>query len=147
ENADCVVVIRTEKQIRNVNTFSVSLESLKSNRENYEELIEKFPVVIDDVPQTKEQLKKFDNTKIQSMYLEIIHVAKNETIYHHPTKPVDHEVKQETQTVNDPTAKENERTIKNGERLNGNTLDNHPIPACREKLRIYNRWGILPYES
>src|SRR5690554_2493197 len=67
ENTDCVVVIRTEKQIRNVNTFSVSPESLKSNRENYEELIEKFPVVIDDVPQTKEQLKKFDNTKIQSI--------------------------------------------------------------------------------
>lgn len=147
ENTDCVVVIRTEKQIRNVNTFSVSPESLKSNRENYEELIEKFPVVIDDVPQTKEQLKKFDNTKIQSMYLEIIHGTKNETIYHLSTKPVDYDVEHEKKRVKERAAKENYITNKNGESVNGKSLDNLEIPEGFEKISIYNRWGNLVYES
>lgn len=146
ENADCVVVIRTEKQIRNVNTFSVSPESLKSNRENYEELIEKFPVVIDDVPQTKEQLKKFDNTKIQSMYLEIIHGTKNETIYHLSTKPIDYDV-DEKKRVEERAAKENYVTNKNGESVNAESLDNLEIFEGFEKISIYNRWGNLVYES
>lgn len=47
--------------------LSFNAETLKTNKEVFNEVAEKFPVIIDGVPFSKKQLKKFDNSKIQSM--------------------------------------------------------------------------------
>lgn len=46
---------------------SFNAETLKTNRKFFDEVVSKFPVIIDSVPFNKKQLKKFDNNKIQSM--------------------------------------------------------------------------------
>jgi len=47
--------------------LSFNAETLKTNKEVFNEVAAKFPVIIDGVPFSKKQLKKFDNSKIQSM--------------------------------------------------------------------------------
>jgi len=47
--------------------LSFNAETLKTNKEVFNEVVAKFPIVIDGVPFSKKQLKKFDNSKIQSM--------------------------------------------------------------------------------
>ncbi|WCM43092.1 hypothetical protein MG290_05320 [Flavobacterium sp. CBA20B-1] len=46
---------------------SFNAETLKTNRQVFDEVVSKFPVIIDGVAFSKKQLKNFDNSKIQSM--------------------------------------------------------------------------------
>ncbi|UUV20559.1 M56 family metallopeptidase [Paenimyroides aestuarii] len=50
---------------------SFNAETLKTNRQVFDEVVSKFPVIIDGVAFSKKQLKNFDNSKIQSMSLNL----------------------------------------------------------------------------
>ncbi|HLW63525.1 MAG TPA: hypothetical protein VKY33_09020, partial [Flavobacterium sp.] len=64
---------------------------LREDRKLFEEVTKKYPIVIDDVPMNKKQLKKFDNSKIQSMSIRLNMIGKDEnsTVYLY-TKPIAH---------------------------------------------------------
>src|SRR5690554_2235299 len=66
-NADNVVIIKTKKQIKDINQFSFNADILREDRKIFDEVAERYPIVIDNGLMTKEQLKEFDNSKIQSM--------------------------------------------------------------------------------
>src|SRR5690606_37517640 len=60
----------------NKNQFSFNTETLKSDRKVFDEVVKRYPITIDEVPMTKKQLKKFDNSKIQSMNLDLNQTGK-----------------------------------------------------------------------
>jgi len=86
---------RTENEDGSITIkYNFTAENLKADRKIYDALIEEFPVSIDDVPQTKEQLEKFDNTKIQSVNLVIMRNRDNDIAYNISTKSLKYDEKE-----------------------------------------------------
>src|SRR5690554_1184448 len=78
-NADNVVIIKTKKQIKDINQFSFNADLLREDRKVFDEVAERYPIVIDNVPMTKEELKVFDNSKVQSMSISLDMTGKEQS--------------------------------------------------------------------
>src|SRR5690606_24945701 len=74
EKAETAVVVIDEVETQN--QFSFNVETLKSDRKVFDEVVKRYPITVDEVPMTKKQLKQFDNSKIQSMSLYINQTGK-----------------------------------------------------------------------
>src|SRR5690606_14828663 len=61
---------------KNNETLSFDVDVLRTNRKVFNEVSEKFPIVVDDKLMSREDLKKFDNTTIKSMNINIDHTGK-----------------------------------------------------------------------
>src|SRR5690554_6843788 len=74
-----------------INEFIFNADLLREDRKLFEEVTKKYPIVIDDVPMNKKQLKAFDNSKIQSMSIRLNMTGKEENstvyLYTKPTSP------------------------------------------------------------
>lgn len=58
------------------NKLSFDAETLKTNRKVFDEVVKRYPIVVDHIPLTKKQLKQFDNSTIQSMNWDIDQTGK-----------------------------------------------------------------------
>lgn len=58
------------------NKLSFDAETLKTNRKVFDEVVKRYPIVVDNIPLTKKQLKQFDNSTIQSMNWDIDQTGK-----------------------------------------------------------------------
>ncbi len=74
EKVETAVVVIDEVETQN--QFSFNAETLKLDRKVFDEVVKRYPITVDEVPMTKKQLKKFDNSKIQSMSLDINQTGK-----------------------------------------------------------------------
>src|SRR5690606_26559422 len=74
EKVETAVVVIDEVETQN--QFSFNVETLKSDRKVFDEVVKRYPITVDEVPMTKKQLKQFDNSKIQSMSLYISQTGK-----------------------------------------------------------------------
>ncbi len=61
---------------KNNETLSFDVDVLRTNRKVFNEVSGKFPIVVDDKLMSREDLKKFDNTTIKSMNINIDHTGK-----------------------------------------------------------------------
>lgn len=76
ENADNIIIIKTKKNLKNADTLSFDAETLKTNRKVFDEVVKRYPIVVDHIPLNKKQLKQFDNSTIQSMNWDIDQTGK-----------------------------------------------------------------------
>lgn len=58
------------------NKLSFDAETLRTNRKVFDEVVKRYPIVVDNIPLTKKQLKQFDNSTIQSMNWDIDQTGK-----------------------------------------------------------------------
>src|SRR5690554_5043651 len=138
-NADNVVIIKTKKQIKGINQFSFNADLLREDRKVFDEVAERYPIVIDNVPMTKEELKVFDNSKFQSMSISLDMTGKEQsTIVYLSTKPTSYnslELKETYINGNKATEeelrkhieKENSKAINNTRRENISILESIKI--------------------
>src|SRR5690554_6685253 len=138
-NADNVVIIKTKKQIKDINQFSFNADLLREDRKVFDEVAERYPIVIDNVPMTKEELKVFDNSKVQSMSISLDMTGKEQsTIVYLYTKPTSYnslELKETYINGNKATEeelrkhieKENSKAINNTRRENISILESIKI--------------------
>src|SRR5690554_3288389 len=138
-NADNVVIIKTKKQIKDINQFSFNADLLREDRKVFDEVAERYPIVIDNVPMTKEELKVFDNSKVQSMSIGLDMTGKEQsTIVYLSTKPTSYnslELKETYINGNKATEeelrkhieKENSKAINNTRRENISILESIKI--------------------
>src|SRR5690554_4754425 len=138
-NADNVVIIKTKKQIKDINQFSFNADILREDRKIFDEVAERYPIVIDNGLMTKEQLKEFDNSKIQSMSIGLDMTGKEQsTIVYLSTKPTSYnslELKETYINGNKATEeelrkhieKENSKAINNTRRENISILESIKI--------------------
>lgn len=57
--------------------LSFNAEALRTDRKVFNKVIKKHPIIVDNIPLTKKQLKQFDNSKIKSMSLKPDETGKN----------------------------------------------------------------------
>src|SRR5690606_13981943 len=57
--------------------LSFNAETLRTDRKVFNKVIKKHPIIVDNIPLTKKQLKQFDNSKIKSMSLKPDETGKN----------------------------------------------------------------------
>lgn len=138
-NADNVVIIKTKKQIKDINQFTFNADILREDRKVFDEVAERYPIVIDNGLMTKEQLKEFDNSKIQSMRINLDMTGKKQsTIVYLSTKPTSYtslDLKEIYINGNKATEeelrkhieKENSKAINNTERENISILESIKI--------------------
>src|SRR5690606_40388667 len=74
EESETVNIVLDETKTQN--QFSFNAETLKTDRKVFDEVVKRYSITVDDVPMTKKQLEKFDNSKIQSMSLDINQTGK-----------------------------------------------------------------------
>lgn len=81
-------LMKTIEDKKNINEFTFNADLLREDRKLFDEVAERYPMVIDDVPMNKKQLKEFDHTKIQSMSIRLNMTGKEEiTTVYLSTKP------------------------------------------------------------
>src|SRR5690606_7296739 len=79
--------MKTIEDEKNINKFTFNADLLREDRKLFDEVAERYSMVIDDVPMNKKQLKEFDHTKIQSMSIRLNMTGKEEnTIVYLSTK-------------------------------------------------------------
>src|SRR5690606_35234271 len=81
--ANDTALMKTIEDEKNINKFTSNADVLREDRKLFDEVAERYPMVIDDVPMNKKQLKEFDHTKIQSMSIRLNMTGKEEntTVY------------------------------------------------------------------
>lgn len=81
--ANDTALMKTIEDEKNINKFTFNADLLRKDRKLFDEVAERYPMVIDDVPMNKKQLKEFDHTKIQSMSIRLNMTGKEEntTVY------------------------------------------------------------------
>lgn len=138
-NADNVVIIKTKKQIKDINQFTFNADILREDRKVFDEVAERYPIVIDNGLMTKEQLKEFDNSKIQSMRINLDMTEKKQStivyLYTKPTSYTSLDLKEIYINGNKATEeelrkhieKENSKAINNTERENISILESIKI--------------------
>ena len=88
ENADNIIIIKTKKNLKNADTLSFDAETLKTNRKVFDEVVKRYPIVVDHIPLTKKQLKQFDNSTIEHVRMDFDFAEKKQkTTVHLSTKP------------------------------------------------------------
>src|SRR5690554_1020495 len=120
-------------------------DEVRSDRSLYEELIANHIITIDDEPQTKEQLEKFDHTKIEYMHLVINHYTSG-TVYGYnlSTKPLEQVSSHIDRSIDEKRTEEAAlKNIKEKSLAKSNTNSYFYEKEGIEKLSIYNRWGNL----
>lgn len=120
-------------------------DEVRSDRSLYEELIANHIITIDDEPQTKEQLEKFDHTKIEYMHLAINHYTSG-TVYGYnlSTKPLEQVSSHIDRLIDEKRTEEAAlKNIKEKSLAKSNTNSYFYEKEGIEKLSIYNRWGNL----
>ena len=85
--ANDTALMKTIEDEKNINKFTFNADLLREDRKLFDEVAERYSMVIDDVPMNKKQLKEFDHTKIQSMSIRLNMTGKEEnTIVYLSTK-------------------------------------------------------------
>lgn len=70
------------------NKLSFDAETLKTNRKVFDEVVKRYPIVVDNIPLTKKQLKQFDNSTIEHVRMDFDFAEKKQkTTVHLSTKP------------------------------------------------------------
>ncbi len=68
--------------------LSFDAETLKTNRKVFDEVVKRYPIVVDNIPLTKKQLKQFDNSTIEHVRMDFDFAEKKQkTTVHLSTKP------------------------------------------------------------
>src|SRR5690554_1524398 len=132
-NADNVVIIKTKKQIKDINQFSFNADLLREDRKVFDEVAERYPIVIDNVPMTKEELKVFDNSKVQSMSIGLDMTGKEQsTIVYLSTKPTSYSSLELKETYSNGNKATEEELRKHIEKENSKAINN----TTRENISI-----------